>query len=103
MAVFAGVATSAPGEKVTVFEEPGQAAGRPTLVPHYVDREEFRCILKTGVFVVIVAASVLGCACGCYPKSYLKKDLPQEAVYPAPGDTDVYLTTRADAGVNAMS
>eukprot|EP00959_Pyramimonas_sp_CCMP1952_P398219 8343303-Pyramimonas_sp.AAC.2 len=81
---------------VTVYEEPGQAAVCPAPVPHYADREEFWFILKTGVFAMIAAAFVLGCARGCYARNYLKKDLIQEATGPAPGDADVYLTTRAD-------
>ncbi|CAK0909889.1 unnamed protein product [Prorocentrum cordatum] len=96
VAVFAGVAASAPGEKLTVYEGPGQAAVCPAPIPHHVDREEFWSILKTGVFVVIAAVFALGCACGCYARNYFKKDLIQEAVDPAPGDADVYLSTRAD-------
>ncbi|CAK0856977.1 unnamed protein product, partial [Prorocentrum cordatum] len=103
MAVFTGVATSTSGEKVTMYEGPGQAAVCPALVPHYVDREEFWFILKTGVFVVIVAVLALGCVRGCYARSYLKKDLLQEAVDPAPGDADVYLATRAGTEDKTMS
>ncbi|CAK0810823.1 unnamed protein product, partial [Prorocentrum cordatum] len=81
MAVFTGVATSASGEKVAVCEEPGRAAPCPAPAPHYVHREEFWFILE----------------------SYLKKDLVQEAVGPAPGDADVYLATRTDAEVKTIS
>ncbi|CAK0826046.1 unnamed protein product, partial [Prorocentrum cordatum] len=80
MAVSTEVATSASGEKVTVYEEPGQAAVCPAPVPHYVDSEECWLILKTGVFAVIAAAYFLGCARGCYARNYLKKDLIQKAV-----------------------
>ncbi|CAK0842192.1 unnamed protein product, partial [Prorocentrum cordatum] len=93
MAISTGVVTSASGERVTVHEEPGQLAVCPAPVPHCVDREEFWFILKTGVFAVIAAAFVIGCACGCYARSYLKKDFIQKAVDPAPGDADVCLAT----------
>eukprot|EP00959_Pyramimonas_sp_CCMP1952_P208259 4356532-Pyramimonas_sp.AAC.1 len=79
MTVFTGVATSASGEKVAVCEGPGQAAVCPAPVPHYVDSEEFLFILKTVVFAVIAAAFFLGCVCGCRSKSYVEKDLVQEA------------------------
>eukprot|EP00959_Pyramimonas_sp_CCMP1952_P408297 8557067-Pyramimonas_sp.AAC.1 len=57
----------------------------------------------TGVVVVVAAVFVLGCVCGCYAKNYLWMGPVQEAVGPAPGDADVYLTTRADAEVKTMS
>ena len=103
MAVFTGVVTSASGEKVTVYEEPGQVAVCPAPAPHYVDSEEFWFILKTGVFVVIAAAFIIGCACGCYAKNYLKKGLLQEAVSPAPGGTEAPTTTRTDMEVTTIS
>ena len=86
-----------------MYEEPDQVAVCPAPVPHYVDSEEFWFILKTGVFVVIAAAFIIGCACGCYAKDYLKKGLLQEAVSPAPGGTDVEPTTRTGMEVTTIS
>ncbi|CAK0848553.1 unnamed protein product [Prorocentrum cordatum] len=91
------------GENVAVYEVPGQAAVCPASVPRCVDREEFWFTLMTGVVVVVAAVFVLGCVCGCYAKNYLWMGPVQEAVGPAPGDADVYLTTRADAEVKTMS
>ena len=102
LAVFTGVVTTASGEQVTVYEEPGQVAVCPAPVPHYVDSEEFWFILKTGVFVVIAATFIIGCACGCYARSYLKEVPIQDAVSPAPGDTDEP-AMRADAEVTTVA